>query len=347
MLKLNKKTINKVAFLLVTIAFIITSVFNPTLCAAVQKKKVLGFTTYYYSGDKSSYNSMVNNKKSIDEIATATHTTDAYGNLSGLLAVDQITYANANGIKPLLMVGNNFDGALAKTLLENSTYRANLINNITSALKTNNYRGVNIDFEGLYSSARTYLTTFMTELNNKIKPIGYVTAISVMAKTSDSPWLNYAYDYAALGSVVDEFMIMTYDEHYPGGTPGSVASIGWVTNVLNYAMTVVPKEKILIGLAAYGYDWSSKGTTSYSIAKCYSVAAAYGATVKWDDISKSKYFTYTDGVGVYHEVWFEDADSIGYKCDLVNQKDSSGVGIWRLGLENASFWNAINTKFNR
>lgn len=317
---------------------------SPTPTKSV--KKVLGFTTYYYSGDKSSYNSMVSNKSSIDDIATATHITDGYGNITGILPTEQISYANSNGITPTLLVGNNFSGDVAKTLLEGTTNRSKFISNLLNILKANNYKGANIDIEGVYSSDRNYYTTFLSEIYSTLKPLGYTISVSVPAKTIDSPnytW-NYAYDYASISKYADYVLLMTYDEHYPGGSPGPVASIGWVTNVIKYAVTVIPKEKIYFGLAAYGYDWSSNGTKAYSINGCYNLAVNNGATILWDNTSKCPYFTYTDSSGVVHTVWYENSMSIQPKLDLVNSYNLAGVGIWRLGLENSDYWNSINTK---
>ncbi|MBC7960559.1 MAG: hypothetical protein H7X94_11870 [Vallitaleaceae bacterium] len=115
---------------------------------------------------------------------------------------------------------------------------------------------------------------------------------------------------------------------------------------MNYALTVVPKEKIILGLAAYGYDWSTSATRSYSMNGCANLAAQYGATIFLDDVTKSKYFTYT-AAGINHMVWFEDGETLGYKMDLVNQKDLKGIGLWRLGLENNGFWSTVSSKFNK
>ncbi|MCX7921016.1 MAG: glycosyl hydrolase family 18 protein, partial [Clostridia bacterium] len=312
-------------------------------------KQVLGFTTYYYAGDKSSYNSMVNNTTALNEIATATHVTDGLGNVTGLIPTEQITYANKNNIKPMIMLGNDFKGDVAKTLLESPVNRQNLINNLLNIIKTNNYRGVNIDLEGVYSSNRDHYTALMSEIYTIFNPLGYTVSVSVPAKTVDTPshsW-TWAYDYAAMAKYSDYIMIMAYDEHYPGGTPGAVASIGWVTKVLNYSMTVIPQEKIYLGVAAYGYDWSVNGTKAYSINACYNVASNNGKTVLWDDTAKSPYFSYTDAGGIDHTVWFENAESLGYKLDLVNSTGIAGIGIWRLGLENTDYWTVIKTKLNK
>lgn len=312
-------------------------------------KKVLGFTTYYYSGDPSSLNSMKANTSTIDEIATQTFQTDSSGNLTGLIPVNQLSYANNSGILPMAMVQNNFDGNIAKSVLENQTVRQALEKNILNALKINNYKGVNVDLEGVYYYDRTYYSTFVQELYNLLKPLGYTVTIAVPAKTADnptSPW-DGAYDYAALSNYSDQIEIMAYDEHYPGGTPGPVASIGWVTNVVKYAVTVIPSQKIVLGTAAYGYEWYSNTTKSYSINGMYNLAAANKSSVMWDSVSETPYFNFTDSSGVQHSCWFENSQSLGYKLDLVNSYNLYGIGIWRLGLENADYWTTIRTKFNR
>ena len=315
----------------------------------VSKKQVLGFTTYYYNGDTSSYNSLAANTSTIDEIATQTYNTDSLGNISGLIPTNQITYANNNGVTTYAMLQNNFDGNIAKSVLENQINRQALENNLLNAIKANNYKGINVDLEGVFYYDRNYYTTFVQELYNLLTPLGYSVTLSVPAKTSDSPTNSWsgAYDYAELSKYCDQIAIMTYDEHYAGGTAGPIASIGWVENVVKYAVTVIPREKIMLGVAAYGYDWSSSGTKAYGINGMYNLAAANNTTVKWDDVSKSPYFNYTDASGISHSAWFENGQSIEYKLDLVNSYNLNGIAIWRLGLENTDFWTSIKTKFNR
>lgn len=312
-------------------------------------KEVLGFTTYYYNGDKSSLNSMMNNNTILDSIATVTYSVDGLGNVSGLIPTEQINYANENGMELLALITNNFSGSVAKTLLESSENRANLINNILNELQTYNYKGVNVDLEGVYGSNREHYTALMSELYNKLNPLGYIVTASVPAKTSDNPNFSWsaAYDYAQIAKYSDKIAIMTYDEHYPGGTPGPVASINWVQQVIDYALTVIPKEKILLGTAAYGYDWSESGTKAYSLSGLYNLAANNNAEIKWDSISQTPYFNYTDSTGVYHSVWFENSTSLAYKLDIVNNMDLKGIAIWRLGLEDADYWTTIKTKLNK
>lgn len=314
-------------------------------------KTVLGYTTYYYIGDSSSYNSIINHSQAIDSIATDTYIMDSIGNIKGSVPYNQVSYANDNKIKTYAMVSNSFNADTAKGVLENSKNRQKLINNILQSLKSNNYKGVNIDIENVYYYDRSYFTTFMRELYNTLNPQGFEVTIALPAKTSDSMWQSWigAYDYAEIAKVSDKIVLMTYDEHWSGGEPGAIASIGWVQNVINYAITVIPRDKILLGLAAYAYDWTSNGAKakSYGISQAYNMASQKGAQVKWDSAAKSPYFNYTDSSGIYHTVYFENSTSISYKLDIVNNYDLGGVSIWRLGLENSDYWEIISNKFNR
>ncbi len=259
---------------------------DPTPAPAPSSKVVMGFTVKNYSTDVTSYNSIVNNAKSIDQIATANYLTDSNGNITGAAPADQVGYANNNGIKSLVLISNNFDSSIAHSILVSSSKSQTFINNLINVIKANGYKGVNIDFESVTYTDRAYYSQFIANVKNALSPLGYLTTVSVPAKTSDSPtnsW-NGAYDYAALGKTADEVIIMTYDEHGTWTAAGPVASIGWVNDTVNFAKTVIPVNKLMLGLAAYGYDWSGAGNKALSLNQINNLIATYGGPVQWDTV---------------------------------------------------------------
>jgi spore germination protein YaaH len=304
---------------------------------------VLGYATYYYNGDQSSLNSMIDNTL-LDDVVTHAYSTDGLGNLSGIIPIEQIEYAKDNGIKVYASVTNSFKGEISNQVLFTSINRNNLINNIKLELDKYGFSGVNMDMEGIYYYDRDNYSLFIKELYEVLSPLGYEVSIAVPAKTYDNPtnsW-NGAFDYIELAKYSDKIVLMTYDEHFGGGNPGPIASIGWVEQVLDYSTTTIPKEKIILGLAAYGYDWSSNPYSAYGVSKSYEIAYAHGAAIIWDNISQSPYYNYTDSNGVYHTVWFENEYSIEFKLRLVNSYGIDGIAIWRLGLENPAYWEMIS-----
>jgi spore germination protein YaaH len=324
----------------------------------ISKKLVLGYGTYYYSGDNSSYNSLTKYGSYIDELATHTYSINSSGSLvitGGGFPTSQVSYANSESIKTLAAIrneeGDRFSGVLASTILNNPEVKSKLINDILNTVKTKNYKGVNIDFEMLNSKDRDSYTAFIKEVSEKLHNDGYILTLAVPAKTfdSDKAYWTYAYDYKQMGTYADQVVLMTYDEHWQSGTPGPIASAGWVQQVVNYAASVIPKNKIILGLATYGYDWKLSGgyAKSYSIQGAYNTAVNNNAEIQWDDTAKVPYFMYTDSTGEERIVYFEDSTSISYKLNIVNNSNLGGVAIWRLGLEDQKYWTTIKDKLNK
>lgn len=148
---------------------------------------------------------------------------------------------------------------------------------------------------------------------------------------------------------------MTYDYSYT--VPGPIAPLFWVQDVVNYAATVIPRYKILVGLEAYAKDWCENTypggstiyytTSAYGVATARNLAAQYNAAISFDDDSKCEHFDYTDNSGQKHHVWFEDGKSVAYKLNLVNSQDLGGVAIWHMGLPDTGYMDQVKSIFNK
>ena len=179
-------------------------------------------------------------------------------------------------------------------------------------------------------------------------PKGYMVSATLPAKTADYLRDNWtgAYDYKAIGQYADRVIIMTYDEHWSGGVPGPVASYGWVEKVINYAVKEIPPQKLLMGIAAYGYDWSIDGKNgkAVTVSEINNYLKKYGGKILWNDTYKVPYYRYKDENGDDRIVWFENLQSSQFKMKLAKDKGLQGIAIWRLGLETKDFWNGISNK---
>jgi spore germination protein YaaH len=108
-----------------------------------------------------------------------------------------------------------------------------------------------------------------------------------------------AYDYAALGAQSDLVTIMAYEYRGPFSGPGSVAPFDWVQRVARFASSQIPPEKVLLGLAFYGYDWNttSGGTRSIGYPQFAALAERYAAPVSFDPAQRSLTFEYEGTAG--------------------------------------------------
>lgn len=310
-------------------------------------RQVVGYYTHY-ENNKDSYNSLSRYGKDIDYIATFSYSIDSNGNLIGEAPQDALALARKMNVKPLMLVHNmlnTIDSASVHSVISNTRVRQKLIKNVTQVVTREGYVGVNVDFEGVYPSDRKYFNSFLKELASVLAGEGCITTISIPAKTWDNPQSSWfgAYDYKEIGKIVDMVMLMTYDEHWYGGTPGPIASLPWVQQVLDYATAQIPRDKLLLGVGAYGYDWSSHGARSIPWNQVQDLIERY-KNVKWHNEYCVPYLVYYEN-GVKHEVWFENTYSLRFKLDIADSYKLGGIAIWRLGFEDNSFWEMVEKKF--
>lgn len=269
---------------------------------------------------------------------------------------ETLAFAGGLGLETHLLIHNfdpvlgSFDGAIADAVLTQARVQAAAVERIAKIARDWGVSGVHIDFEGVAGARRDDLTAFMARLRDALSSASIGLSIAVPAKTfatAHTPWTN-AYDYGSLARHVDFIMIMAYDQHWPGGDPGPVAGLPWVRSVVEYALSPsggnVPAHQVVLGMAAYGYDWPLGGTapgesvtfkeTSRRLAQA--LAADPTAAVGWDDEHLSPYLNYFG-----RKIWFENAGSLAYKLQLALDYELGGVALWRLGQEDPRLWDRL------
>jgi spore germination protein YaaH/peptidoglycan/xylan/chitin deacetylase (PgdA/CDA1 family)/glycosyltransferase involved in cell wall biosynthesis len=242
---------------------------------------------------------------------------------------------------PILGMVTNFrDGWQAGDLhhmLNNARSRTDLIDNIVSNAKEHQLAGMMIDFEQASRRDQRSLVAFMKELKGRFDSENLTLAEAV-------PPDDNAYDLKALAATVDYIVPMVYDEHYQSGEPGPIASEDWFEKQLDRIAKILPEEKTIIGVGNYGYDWVIGGTsaTELSFQQIMSAANANKAAVTWDDDMQNPVLRYTSKQnGEQHEVWFLDAVTALNQIEALSREDFRGIGVWRLGAEDADMWNTL------
>ena len=181
---------------------------------------------------------------------------------------------------------------------------------------------------------------------------GYFTVVSLAPKTSaDQKGLLYeAHDYAALGSAADYAFLMTYEWGYTYGPNMAVAPLNKVEEVVRYAVSEIPPDKLLMGVPNYGYDFKLPFVRGESQAQSIGNQAAVelarekGADIQYDTVAQAPFFRYTED-NVIHEVWFEDARSVDASLSLAQQFTLTGVGYWNIMRYFAQNWAVLNSRF--
>lgn len=259
-----------------------------------------------------------------------------------------ITLAKEYNTAPILTLtpfgpDGNFNNNLISRIVRDLDARRRLKDAIVAQITERGFEGLDIDFEYILAEDKDAFVDFVAYMQESISALGYPVSVALAPKTSDTQTgLLYAgKDYARLGAAADYVLLMTYEWGYTYGPPMAVAPLNKVREVVEYALTVIPAEKIHLGIPNYGYDWKlpfvrgESAATVIGNVQAVQIAIDNGVPISFDDIALSPYFFYdkADGEGgeaVRHEVWFEDARSINEKLNLIEQYGLRGFGCWQI-----------------
>ena len=238
---------------------------------------------------------------------------------------------------------NNFNGTdwvpEIADVLNHADARQRFRSEIMQFLATDRYRGLMIDFEDFPLKAQPGYLMLLQELSSDLHAKGLKLYVSVPARNED-------FNYPAVAARVDGVVLMNYDEHYPGGPPGAIASQDWFTNNLQRAIKLIPKEKLICAIGNYGYDFAPRSKKGKPIGadKNVSVQEAWIGSrdseedIDYDGDAMNPHFSYLDDQNLKHEIWFLDAVTALNEMRAAQMFGIQTFALWRLGSEDRSLW---------
>ena len=251
-----------------------------------------------------------------------------------------IERAKESAVMPLMVVTNISEGTFStevlSQILASEDARERLISSIMTELENKDYYGVNLDIEYISPDDKDAYNDFLRELSERLHNENYILITSVAPKYSaDQQGILYeSHDYKVQGEVADYVIIMTYEWGFTYSSPMSVQPIEEVRKVLEYAITEIPSEKIIMGMPNYGYNWNlpyTRGTaaTSIGLSAALDTAIKHNSEILYDEKTQTPYYYYTEN-GMGHVVWFDDAKSIDAKLRLVDEFNLAGASYWTI-----------------
>ncbi|MDF2787161.1 MAG: polysaccharide deacetylase/glycosyl transferase, group 2 family protein [Neobacillus sp.] len=247
--------------------------------------------------------------------------------------------AKSHNIEILPLVNNfindKWDGEILHKLFTTEGAEDLFIKEMLEYVKTNDFDGINIDFEEIHPEDKANFTDFMEKVYEAFHQQDLMVSMDV-------PPNNNSYDYASLVANVDRMIVMLYDQHHSISQPGPVAATDWVIENLNQLQ--IPSEKLIVGLGSYGYDWeenSNKPANPITFGDVMDLGIGTNLQIHWNRQAGNPYVRYKKN-GKNHTVWFLDAATFYNQMKLAFNIGSSGIAVWRLGSEDPSIWNFIN-----
>ena len=261
-----------------------------------------------------------------------------------------IKIARDYGVAPVMLISTlteqgTFSNVLAKTLLEDNVLQQVLIENIITIMEQKGYMALDIDFEYLPIENRDNYIEFVSNLTRQLNDKGFLSLVALAPKTSvNQPGLLYeSHDYRGLGEAANLVLLMTYEWGYTYGPPMAVSPIDKVEEVVRFGVSQINSQKILMGIPLYGYDWTlpfvrgNTGAKSLSPQQALEIASENNVTIEYDEVAQAPYFYYTKD-GNSHVVWFEDADSVMAKLNLIDKYNLVGASYWNITKDFPQNW---------
>ena len=286
---------------------------------------------------------LISNTKGVNVIApTWFMLTDNEGDYTSLADQNYVTQAHAMGLQVWAVLDNfnQGDNVQSEILFASSSARKKLIATLMKDVAAYGIDGINLDIEGIKSSAGPHYVQFIRELSVDCRKQGIVLSIDSYVPSAYSAF----YNWAEQGRVADYVVMMGYDEHYAGGEAGSVASLGYEQHGIEDLLKQVPKEKIISAIPFYTRIWKAdaEGTSSQSvgITSAKEWVESNQVSLYWQE-ELGQYYGEVEKDGATYSIWMEDERSLELKMQLIRDNNLAGVACWRLGFEPQDIWDIV------
>jgi spore germination protein len=289
---------------------------------------------------------------------------------------DFITKSQIMGAKVTITI-SALDNNTINSVFSSNNAQENLISDTLTQIKIRKLNGVNIDFEYTgtpdtsYQQEFTYFSKkFASELKQQDPKATF--ELSIMPLSGEQTTL---YDFPKLIPIYDHFIGMSYDYYGQNSDiAGPVAPMNGfkegkyffdVTTTYTDFLKHLPKDKLLMGIPYYGWEWAvdngsaiNSTTLSSTNPNSYAAVISYARyredtdikpnQCQWDTASEETWCWFTDKqTGIDHQVWPMDTKAIQTRFDYAEKQNLGGIAIWTLGSDKnyPDLWNKIDTTF--
>ena len=309
----------------------------PRLHPRGQKKPLsVGF---YVPNNDSAFQSLVHHGDDLDWVVPALVNVsgpDHRVTVESDARFERLLAGSPHRFKVLPMVQNfgsdDWDGPGVAALLESPVQRHALAQSLSRMVTDRKDAGLVMDFEAIPPAQVSTYTLFLKELRAAL-PAGSRLAVTVPADNAEWP-------LHAIAQVADHVILMAYDQHWEGGSPGPIAAQDWFVHSVQNAARRIGNDRIVVALGSYAYDWHPGGTDALSIEDAWLAAHDSEARVVFDQGSGNPGFAYDEG-DQHHTVWMLDAAANWNQMLALRQLGIRSVAMWRLGMEDTGFWSDL------
>lgn len=344
------------------LAIVFTFVLGAIPSCAQQPKSI-----FYMTREPESVRSFLAHADKIDLLSPNWYSVDSSGLLSGGPNAVVLETARRHHVPVMpLVVNGGFAQEEVHKFFASARASEHAIYAMIRASKENGYIGFQLDFENVTWADRDALSELVRKAADAFHKANLQLSIATIpnapghpGETGFSTWIyeNWrgAYDLKAISQAVDFLCLMTYDQHTVWTVPGPVAGWNWTVANLDYALKIVPPQKLALGIPLYGYHWFTgtptkpadksgdkpNPTAEYiSTDDALDLAKAHQGHLEWDAEDRSAWlYFYRDDEREW--IFYTDARTFRERYALVKERSLYGFASWVLGMEDREIWNLL------
>ncbi|RUA15526.1 MAG: hypothetical protein DSY55_06135 [Clostridia bacterium] len=262
-----------------------------------------------------------------------------------------------SNVRIIPTITNSYNGNMLHTILADEKLRKYHLQVIVEEVLDRDYDGIDIDYENVLAEDKDRYSSFIQTLADALHQEGKMLTVTVQGKTWDAAGMNGpgGQDYQLLAQNADELRVMAYGWCWRTGCvgstpPGPIGPMHWLKNIIRYCTTKAPKDKIILGLHLYGYNWTKteSGFNGRSLVwkQADKLLQEHNLTPEWwQTDAKGRpvlepWISFEDGA---QSVTFANAQSVTARIELAKRAGIRGVILWRLGGEDPKLWTNLST----
>ncbi len=269
-----------------------------------------------------------------------------------------IEISKAYGVAPLMLLttltiqgeanlGVDFD------ILLSEEFQNRQIENILTVLRSKGYFGLNLSLQYITLANIGLYENYFTKVTDRLNSEGYQVFVTInpnIRETNNE--VNFqGIDYSLINQLAQNIIFTSYEWAFNINPPSPITSIYRTRAFLDYILSFIPPDKIIIGMATLGYDWELPYVAGISNVNIISfdnvdnLAYDYRSIIQFDDVSQTPYFTYATNEPINHVVWFIDSRTIQATLDMVSEYNLKGISIWNITVFNPQLWLIVSSQY--
>ncbi|WP_312426390.1 LysM peptidoglycan-binding domain-containing protein [Lacrimispora sp.] len=269
-----------------------------------------------------------------------------------------IQLAKAYDVAPMMFISTMTEEGIVSrevtyNIINNPTVQDRFIDNALYILRTKGFYGINIYAENITNGNIDSIAEYLKKASAIFHSEGYKMLVTITPATNvDIPGANFEkLDYSKLSEFADGIIFSSYDWARSYSYPNAIFPVNILRELLDYVVSIIPPEKIFLGITALGYDWTLPyvpGATEAVVISNNSavqIAAENEIPIQFNEVAQSSYFYYIDSDEILHVVWFKDARSFNARAGLVDEYNLQGISIWTIMRFDTRMWLIINNQY--